>query len=211
MKLTRRIQGVDLHLNCVESLAPQGQALLDTFERLYSAPGSLRAGAQIRFGWSLLRILEDDEGLVVGEPDFERRPGEVWIPTVDTTLAVETEQVRLLHRLRISGQDTYFDSVLFAASGSLDLDDVFLKRSVGTLETDSGWALGSLSNPEALTEGELEPVPISRLVVTHRFLMQALALPTGSIAIYKNRELHDVLDETGHTLFRSFSEDSERR
>jgi hypothetical protein len=211
VKLTRRIGEVSLRLNCADFLAPQGHALLDTFERLYGAPGSLRAGAQIRFGWSLLRILEDDEGLIVEEPDFERWPDEVWVPVVDTTLEVATEQSRLLQRLQIPGQDTRFDTVLFTAQGALDLGDLFLKRDVGKLEIDSGWSLGTLANPEALSAGELEPVLISKLVITHTHLRQVLALPVGSIAIYKNRELYDVLDQNGHSLFRPVSKHAEQQ
>lgn len=200
MMLARTIDGTTLRLECGETLMRQGEAVLNTFERLYSTAGSLRAGAQIRFGWSLLHILEDAGGLIVAEPEFERWPEQRWRANLDITLEIATEQSRLLQRLRLSGEDACFDQFLYAARGASLERDIFLKRAGATVDGDSGWALGSLDDPEALGAGELEAIPIAKLVGTLRYVMPVLALPGGSIAVFRNRSLAEILDAGGNIL-----------
>ncbi|HWE84025.1 MAG TPA: hypothetical protein VG267_03720 [Terracidiphilus sp.] len=200
MTLVRTIQGTKLRLECAATLRRQGEAVLNTFERLYSTAGSLRAGAQIRFGWSLLHVLDDAGWLMVAEPEFERWPEERWRPNLDTTLRIATEQSRLLQRLRLSGEDACYDQFLFAAPGAHLKRDIFLKRSGATLDRDSGWALGALDDPEALGADQLEAIPIAKLVGTLEYAMQVLALPGGSIAIFRNASLSEILDAGGNIL-----------
>lgn len=199
MMLVRSICGIELRLRCAESLVRQGEAVLDTFEHLYLSASSLRVGAQIRFGWSLLHVLEDVGGLILAEPDFDCWPEERWRANLDITLKVATEQARLLERLGLSGQDACFDQFLYIARGARAEEYIFLKRGATTLEADSGWALGSLQDPEAL-EGELEAIPIAELVGSHGYLMQVLALPIGSIAIFRKGALTEILDSSGNRL-----------
>ena len=209
MILQREIDGVRLKLSCAENLREAGTSVLELFRRLYSkqevagasVQGKLREGAQIRFGWSLLKVMNEGGELCVGEPDFKRWPAEAWIPHVDTTLEVLTEQVRLLRRLGIQGEDARFDQMLFVARGALASGDVFLRRTGSRSEIDSGWVLGATADPEALTQEDgLEAIYLAHLVGDHRALLQGVNLPTDYIATFKGRALEQVFDPQGKPL-----------
>lgn len=163
--------------------------VLDVFERL-AAP---RPGMQIRFGWSLLRLIEEDDALRVTEPDFAAWPEERWMPTIDTTLDVLAAQTGLLHRLDVDGEDVFFDQKLIAAPGALAQPEIFLRRGDTLSEEDSGWLLGTVEDPEALTRGEdLEGVWIASLAVRRRALLQALTLPEGFIVVFSGDSIEQI-------------------
>lgn len=175
--------------------------VLDVFERLAGSGSPPRPGLQIRFGWSLLQLAEVGDALRVTEPDFTAWPEERWVPTIDTTLEVLAAQTELLHRLDVDGEDAFFDQKVIAAPGALAQSEIFLRRGDSLSEEDSGWLLGTLDDPEALTRGEgLEGVLIASLVGRRPALLQALVLPAGFIVIFSGDSIDQILDAAGREL-----------
>ena len=82
---------------------------------------------------------------------------------------------------------------MVASSGALAQPEIFLRRADTLTEEDSGWLLGTLEDPEALTRGEdLEGVWIASLVGRRRALLQALTLPAGYIVVFSGDSIEQV-------------------
>ena len=182
-----------LRAECSQEYERMAANVLDVFAKL--AP---RPGMQIRFGWSLLRLAEDGDALRVHEPDFAAWPEERWVPTIDITLEVLAAQTALLHRLDVDGEDVFFDQKVIAAPGAVAQPEIFLRRGDSLSEDDSGWLLGTVEDPEALTRGHgLEGVSIASLVGRRRTLLQALTLPSGFIAVFSGDSIEQIFDAAG--------------
>ena len=188
--IVRRSIGPRLLLaECSAEHERRAASVLETFERLGPRPG-----LQVRFGWSLLRLAEEGEALRVTEPDFAAWPEERWVPTIDVTLEVLAAQTALLREVGVDGEDAFFDQKVIAAPGALEESDIFLRRGDRLSEEDSGWLLGTLEDPEALTRGQgLEGVTIASLAGRRRALLQALALPAGFLVIFSGDSVVQVL------------------
>src|SRR6266545_4859691 len=154
-----------IRAECSPAYARMAASVLDVFEGRAGAGPPPRPGFQIRFGWSLLRLVGDGDALRVTEPDFAAWPEERWVPTIDVTLEVLAAQTSLLHRLDVDGQDVFFDQAVISAPGALAEPEVFLRRGDSLSAEDSGWLLATVADPEALTRGQgLERVLIASLV-----------------------------------------------
>jgi hypothetical protein len=198
MKFECEIGGIRVRASCARILAPQAESVLDTFAQLAKGGTVLHDGLQIRFGWSLLRLVAEGDGLMIAEPDFKQWPSDLWKPSVDTTLKVLSDQIRLLKKLNISGSDATLDQNIFASQGALESEEFFLRRSDARSDQDSGWLLGTLSDPEALTrEDGLQAILIAHLVTEHLPLLQVLALPSDFIAIFRQGILREIFDSNG--------------
>jgi hypothetical protein len=201
MLVERKIQGRLIRAECPEAYARMAANVLDAFENFARSRGSLGPGSQLRFGWSVLRLMEDGPALRVAEPDFARWAEGQWLPTIETTLRILATQTALLHRLGVTGEDAFCDQWLVAASGALAQAKVFLRRATSVSAEDSGWLLGAIDDPEALArEDNLEAVLLASLVTRRPALLQTMVLPRGFITIYSGDSLEQVLDSAGRTL-----------
>jgi len=191
-----------LRAECSAANARRAGSVLDVFAKLAASGKALAPGTQIRFGWSLLHLVEDADGLRVAEPDFSRWPEPHWARTIDVTLDVLAAQTALLHRTGADGDDAWFDQNIIAAPGALGEREIFLRRGPTVSAEDSGWVLGALAAPEALAaERDLDAVLIAVLVARRPALLQVLALPAGFIAVFSGDDLQQVFDSAGRACF----------
>ncbi|HYQ17042.1 MAG TPA: hypothetical protein VEQ58_14825 [Polyangiaceae bacterium] len=199
MIVEREIHGKKLRAECRVGTEAQLGSVLETFQRVESP--RIGPGLELRFGWSLLHLVQDGDALRVSEPAFDSWPLPRFEPTLDITLQVVGDQVSLLKKLGVTGQDTFFDQMVLAAPRALSAHSVFLRRDEPSSETDSGWALGSTQDPEALANAEdLEAVPSAALLSLYPSLLSALTLPLGFVAIFSGPALVQVFDADGHSL-----------
>jgi hypothetical protein len=202
--MERRIGGHRVRVECAEAYEAMATNVLDVLERLAADEAPLRAGTEVRFGWTALRLVDDDGALRVAEPNFANWPRGGWVPRIDTSLEVVAAQVGLLHRLDVDGEDVWFDQFLTATRGALERPGVFLRRGNRISAEDSGWLLGALEDPEALTRGDdLEAVLVASLVPQRLALLQGLTLPTGFIVVFSDETIEQVLDAAGRELLPS--------
>jgi hypothetical protein len=202
MIIDRTIQDQTVRAECAQVHARRAGSVLDIFENLQAGGMTLSPGTQIRFGWSLFRLLEDGTALRVSEPDFALWPEQRWNHTIDTTLRVQSEQTHLLQFLDVDGQDTCFDQKLIAAEGALAQSNIYLRRRASTLHDDSGWLLATPDDPEALTREEgLEGVFVAHLVMQRPALLQALALPTDFIVVFSGDTIQQIFDAAGRIQY----------
>lgn len=201
MIVERSVQDQRVRAECSREHAGMAENVLDVYERMAASGQELRPGLRVRFGWSLLRLAEDGDALRVTEPDFAAWPEERWEPTLDATLGTLAAQTRLLHELDVDGQDAYFDQAIVAAAGALAQPHIFLRRTAGRSEKDSGWLLAAVQDPEALAAGEnLEAVLIANLVTRRPSLLPVLVLPQDFIVIFAGDEVETIYDAAGRVL-----------
>ena len=187
-----------MRTDCGPTYARAANNVLNEFEKLARLGTPLGSGAQIRFGWTLLSLIDDDDSLLITEPDFENWPQPGWSRTIDNSLEVLAAQVRLLHRLEIDGEDVFFDQFVIAAPGTLAQPRIFLHREGSISAEDSGWLLGNTEDPEALArDARLEHIAIANLIGLRRSLLQALTLPRGFIVVFSGDSIEQIFDAGG--------------
>ena len=197
MIVERRVASQNVRAACAQAHARAAENVLDTFEKLAQSGKELRAGTQIRFGWTLFRLTDEANGLLVSEPDFAAWPEERWVSTIDKSLEVLAAQVRLLHRLDVDGEDAFFDQFVITAPGSVSQPKVFLRRDASISSEDSGWVLGGVEDPEALTRDDLERIAIANFVQLRPPFLQALSLPVGFIVQFSEDSIEQIFDAGG--------------
>ena len=198
MIVERNIQHHRVRVECSEASSRRAASVLNVFEGLADSGTLLQPGTQIRFGWSLLNLVEDGSGLRVTEPDFALWPEPHWKSTIDTTLDILAAQTSLLHHLDVDGEDAFFDQVIIASPGALTQPKIFLRHASRVSAEDSGWLLGTLDDPEALNrDNSLETVLIASLVVRRPALLQALVLPSGFVVLFSGDSLEQIFDSAG--------------
>jgi hypothetical protein len=191
----REVAGRTLRARCARRNERRAASALSAFERL----GDVAAGTELRFGWSALRLAEDGHGaLMACEPDFGAWPQRRWKDTIDVTLDVLEAQAQLLRRTGAAGEDVAFDQVVLAAPGAIEEERAFMRRTGALAPEDSGWLVGALDDPEALSAADqLEAVAVAALVTRRPSLLQPLALPEGYVAIVTGEAVEKVLDAAG--------------
>lgn len=198
MIIERRIGSQNVRADCSHVYARAAENVLDEFEKLASSGTPLDSGTEIRFGWTILHLIDDDNCLLITEPDFVKWPQRVWSRTIDTSLNVLVTQVRLLHRLNVDGEDAYFDQFIIAAHGVLTQQRIFLRRESSISTEDSGWLLASVEDPEALACAvDLERIAIASLVQLRPSLLQVLVLPPGFIVVFSDDSIEQIFDAGG--------------
>ncbi|MDB5145997.1 MAG: hypothetical protein JWQ57_17, partial [Mucilaginibacter sp.] len=164
MLIERTIKNRELQITCEDDYTPMAENVLDVFEKLAAGEKIPADGMQVRFGWSMLRLQENGHVLQVTEPDFDNWPAQNWNNNLNTTLRVLSAQTALLHRLKMEGEDVYFDQAVILVRNVLPQSDIFMRRTLSTLPDDSGWLIGSLNNPEELSDdSKIEAMQITRL------------------------------------------------
>jgi len=189
------VGGRTLRAGCAPRNERRALAALSAFERA----GAVSDGTEILFGWSPLRLADDGDGaLAACELDFGAWPERRWHDSIDVTLDVLEAQSQLLRRADATGEDVAFAQVVLAAPGAIDEPRVFMRRTAALAAEDSGWLVGALDDPEALTVADrLEAVAIAALVTRRPALLQPLVLPEGYVAIVTRDAVEQVLDGGG--------------
>lgn len=202
MSCERLIGTFRILVHCAPDLDRQAESLLDKLQELNQRGPALKEGTTIEFGFSLLRLQRDAENLVVCEPDFEGDPLVDWIPQVDTTLQVLTEQVTLLRRVGLDGVTAHYHENIVIAKGCLKSEHVYLERNAPSGAHDSGWYMGNVEQPDReLTAEDLEVLPVYELMRQRPPLVKVLALPVGCLVVVRGEQIEAVLDEAGHNLW----------
>jgi hypothetical protein len=196
---------IDREVVLVECAPEFEAAAADVLETLAGLSGSgkpLRDGLRVRFGWSLLTLRTDAEGLRVCEPSFGQDEGADLDPKLNTTLAVLTEQVKWLRRLRVDGTDAYFDQNIIMTESALSAVDIFALRGEATTEADSGWSVAPV--PAAGGEVDtsaLRAVSIGSLVVVRPGLLPIITLPVGFLVRLNDNRVTEMTSPNGAVVW----------
>ena len=162
----------------------------------------LRPGARIRFGWSLLRLVETAPGeLTTCEPDFDGNPLLDARPRLDTTLDVAAEQAAFVRQLHITPSDILFEQFIVAGKGALTAHAVQLYRDANASGDDSGWSLTEQGAEHADDGSDAwDAVRVYALLRLRRSLLRLLVLPPGFVVTLEGDQVTRVLDSRGQPV-----------
>ncbi len=74
MIIERQIGPCRIFAECAPASFQRAASALAAFEGVAPATSPLQSGTQMRFGWSLLHLVNETNGLRVTEPDFSVWP-----------------------------------------------------------------------------------------------------------------------------------------
>jgi len=189
----KQVGGTTLLVQCEEPLARQAEWLLDLLGRRSAEGLDLRDGRSIQVGWTILKLRERKGGLVVCEPDYSGDPFSDEREDLTASLLVQAQQNDILKRLGEKGEAAVFQDKIVLAKGCLREQRVYLERTPGAPEGDSGWYIGPAEDREA--ERELEALYVYQLLRVRPALMQVLALPPGYLVVFDGDNLEAVLND----------------
>lgn len=188
--------------SCRADLKDQVNELFMKLNEIDKKEPPLRNGTTIDFGWSKLMLKGDERELVIHEPDFYHNPLSDFLPRVDNTLDVLTQQVSLLNQLRIRGTTAYYSHQLILSKGCLGKEKIYLERSEGTQKDDTGWFIGDVDNKTDSDSPEnFEILRVFELLQKRPALMQVLALPPGFLVVFLKDRIVQVFDDAGKNLW----------
>jgi hypothetical protein len=174
------------------------RAAQDILAELAASGRPLEEGQRVRFGWSLLTLRAEGEGLRVWEPDFAGDSENGLSPTLDTTIAIIDSQLKWLRLLGEDGLDASFDQRVVLAKAALAAPNIFALRSEPNGEIDSGWSVAPVPRPgEQIDMSGLETTPIHRLLAARPGLLAVLALPVGYLVTLSGNDVVEVTAPDG--------------
>lgn len=202
MRFEKQIAGHLVYTDANKEQATQIQSLFHKIEQLYVKGPTIQNGTIIGFGWSNLKLVGQHDGLVIMEPDFSGNALSHYLPQVTITLKVLEQQVNWLHLLKVDGESAYFNQTVLVAKGCLQKSHIYLERLDAEAQSDSGWFIGEVdSMNDTVDEADLECMYIYQLYQQRPALMQALALPTGFLVVFKDDGIEAILNPENKKVF----------
>ena len=200
MNLSRQIDGQQVTISVADHHGPLGEDVLETLQKLDAKGPPLRDGMHVAFGWTVLTLTRVGEELRVYEPDFRSDPLQFTSPMVYDTLWVLAAQISLCKKVRVEPQVAWYTHQVLVRRGVLDERRVYLERRAPSTADDSGWFIGSVEKHDQPPLSDLDAMPVLEVYRRRRTLLEAMALPTGYLAVYDGDVLEAVLDSGNHNL-----------
>jgi hypothetical protein len=197
ISVTRIIAETRTAVKCLPHQAALAEDVLTTLERI-GAQKPVAAGTRVRFGWSLLTLREDADGLIVCEPDFSGDPFQDLRPDLSTTLDVLANQTVFVRRVGVVPADVTFDQYLVVARGSLESNVVQLFRSTPSTIDDSGWSISAADNTAPIDDPDsFEAIRSYQLLSLRPAVLPVLVLPPEFAAVMDGDVVTAVFDAQG--------------
>jgi hypothetical protein len=204
MIFSRTIDSQLVAMECDASLEPAAADVLRTLADLARAGTQLRDGLRVRFGWSVLTLRAQEDGLRIYEPLFAGDPLSELNPTLDITLSVLARQVHWLHRVREGGEDVVFDQQIVLTPDALGAVEIFALRGELESTADSGWSVAPVpAKGEDIEMSSASVLPIYRLVDRRPGLLSILTLPKGYLVRLREDEVVEITDPNGNVRWKS--------
>jgi hypothetical protein len=196
MLLSHRIAAGQLLLECDAEFAVAGENALKALAGRDAKGPALAAGSRVQFGWSVLTMAPEPEGLRVMAPDYARDPMRDLDRSLDATFRVVRDQVEVLRSTGATGLDARFDSLILLDRRLETSADLFLRRGSPANE-DSGWVVGDLHEPPPSEDpSALRAVRVYELLKIRPSLLAPLALPEGWFVAMLADRIDRVIDES---------------
>jgi len=184
-------------LSCDSRLESQGNWLANLVSSRENTSPGIQDGITIQVGWSVTKLIQVGDDLVLHEPDFDRNPFTDYRPNVSTTLLVLGMQLDLISRLKCEVNTARFDDKIVVQKGCLADDRIYAERKTPS-PGDSGWYIGSAE--ERASTGapppvsELEAIWVYELLRLRPSVLEALALPVGWLVRWNGATIDALAD-----------------
>lgn len=198
VKFNKNIHGKRYKINAESYLEEQAEAL---FQILSDIPAyKQKNGWKVQVGWNIFLLLEEEDGFRIVAPDYTKNPFKEVTEDLTIALWVSFEQISLLRKINSDGEMISFQDKVLCAKGVLELEDLYLERRDKTERGDSGWYIGPVDDAVAVDEYEIYYA--YQLLEAKIELIKVLALPVGSLVVFRNGELKAILNEENVDLLK---------
>lgn len=190
-------------LSCEPNLESHGVWLAGLVSSMETKNPGLYDGVTIQIGWSVLKLIQVGNDLVLHEPNFSGNPFVEYRPSVSTTLAVLAMQTALLSKLKCDGLPARFDDKVVIQKGCLSHNHIYAERSTPK-PGDSGWYIGSAEEKSSMAGpppvSELEAIWVFELLRLRPSVLEAMALPAGWLLRWNGSDIDAIADEENRNV-----------
>lgn len=168
------------------------------FDLLSNVEDRLVDGFSIQVGWSVFSLCKCEDYYQIITSDYTKNPFQDTTEDLTIALWVQLEQTHCLRRLNIDGELIKFNDKIVIAKNVLQLEKIYLQRSSGCGEGDSGWYIGPI-NEEA--SGELETIYAYELLKIKPAIIQVLALPYDYLVVFEKDKIKAILNDNDVDIY----------
>jgi hypothetical protein len=196
MRLTRASRDRLLFAECEPDLAEQANTLLKLAAEADAESEGLKNGSVIEYGWAPLMVRTGGRELVLCEPDYG---GDVnqFVPLVDRTLRVLSEQAAILKALGVSGVPAKYNQAFVFKRDAFQNNRLYLHRRAPVDTKDSGWYIGVADDLIPPDEADLDALCVYQLLSLAPASMKVMALPHNYLVVFNQHEIEAVFDDQG--------------
>jgi hypothetical protein len=180
-------------VKCRDDLAAQATWLSTIVENLGDSQAHLIAGAAFQIGWSVLKLVDTTQGLMLCEPDFDNDPIYDFREDVSSTLDVLHAQQTLMSKVGCSPTDIRFDDKVVIFRGCLEEARIYGERREPE-KGDSGWYFGPTREHSSPSANDLEFVFAYQLLHRRPQLVSAMCLPANWIVVWEGQKVVGIAD-----------------
>lgn len=156
----------------------------------------------IQVGWNYYKILEGD-CLQIVSLDYSKNPFEDTTEDLSLALTIFKMQSDLLHQTLLTPQETSFKDTMLIRKSALNAPHIFLQRLKPTHENDSGWYMGSIDDVASNHPEDYMKIHTYQLLSLCKEALGLMPLPVGTMGIFENGKLIELVDQDNHTIFNA--------
>ncbi|CAM3982895.1 hypothetical protein BAQ48_17870 [Bacillus luti] len=163
------------------------------FNLLSNVEDKLADRFSIQVGWSVYSLYKYEDYYQIITRDYTKNPFKDTTEDLTIALWVQLEQSHCLRRLNIEGELIKFNDKIVIAKNVLQQEEIYLQRSSGCDEGDSGWYIAPINEE---VSGELETIYAYELLKMKPAIIQVLALPYNYLVVFEKDEIKSILNES---------------
>ena len=200
MKYTYDINGRIVTLSCGEEWKHTADFFAAVLKGEEDAGSVLQDGSIIQIGWSFYKLVKGEDAFRVVTFDYRGDPFADTQEDLSLSLRIFHEQTEILNRAGVKAETVSFQDTMLIKRTAMTASKVYLQRLEPAVEGDSGWYMGVIGE-----EGSDDPKDYTR-IHTYQLLsfceaaLALMPLPLGTIALFEDGKLLEVVDENNKPL-----------
>ena len=186
MKYTYDINGRIVTLSCGEEWKHTADFFAAVLKGEEDAGSVLQDGSIIQIGWSFYKLVKGEDAFRVVTFDYRGDPFADTQEDLSLSLRIFHEQTEILNRAGVKAETVSFQDTMLIKRTAMTASKVYLQRLEPAVEGDSGWYMGVIHTYRLLSFCEAA--------------LALMPLPLGTIALFEDGKLLEVVDENNKPL-----------
>lgn len=200
MKYTYDINGRIMTLSCGEEWKYTADFLAAILKGEEDAGSVLQDGSIIQIGWSFYKLVQGEDAFRVVTFDYLGDPFADTQEDLSLSLRIFHEQTEVLNRAGVKAETTSFQDTMLIKRTAPAASRVYMQRLEPTGEGDSGWYMGVIGEEGSDDPGDYARICTYQLLSFCEAALALMPLPLGTIALFEDGKLVEVVDENNQTL-----------
>lgn len=201
MDYTYNIKGKQVTLSCREEWKHTADFFAQVLQSEEADGGVLRDGEIIQIGWGFYKFVQREQGLQMVTFDYNDDPFSATDEDLSLGLQIFDRQAEVLNRSGAAAETASFQDTMLVKRTAMTAPAVYLQRMESTGEGDSGWYLGTIGEEGSDNPGDYIRIYTYQLLTFCEAALALLQLPLGTIALFEDGRLVEVVDENNRNLF----------